>query len=82
MCWRVCILNICENIMKIKDKTNVSIILQISPQQLLDFLHIHSRIFMKFKTKAHKIVIDHHIKFHKYPIIPCGDICKIILTLV
>ena len=32
------------------------------------------------KTKAHKIVIDHHIKFHKDPSFCCGDICKTILT--
>ena len=27
--------------------------------------HKRTRIFMKFGTYAHKIVIDHHIKFHK-----------------
>ena len=32
------------------------------------------------KTEAHKIVIDHHMKFHKDPSICWGDICKTILT--
>ena len=41
---------------------------------------ICSRILMKFKTYAHKIVIDHYIKFHKDPSFRCGDICKTILT--
>ena len=39
-------------------------------------------IFMKFETKVHKIVIDHHIKFHKDQSFGCGDICKTKLTLV
>ena len=33
--WRGFIMNICENILKIKDWTNISIVLQISPQQKL-----------------------------------------------
>ena len=33
-------------------------------------------IFLKFVKKAHKIVIDHHIKFHKDPGFCCGDNCK------
>ena len=41
---------------------------------------ICARIFVKFKTLAHKIVIDHHIKFHGDPSFRCGDICKTILT--
>ena len=44
-------------------------------------MRICQRIFMKFKTLVHKIVIDHHIKFHKDPSFRCGDICKTILTL-
>ena len=42
------------------------------------FPRIDSWIFMKFKTSAHKIVIDHHIKFHEDPSFRCGDICKTI----
>ena len=39
-------------------------------------------IFMKFETLVHKIVIDHHKKFHKDQSFGCGDICKTKLTLV
>ena len=35
---------------------------------------------MKFKTLVHKIVIDHHIKFHEDPSFRCGDICKTLLV--
>ena len=45
------------------------------------FARICARIIMKFKTYAHKIVIDHHIKFHDDPSFSCGDICKPILVL-
>ena len=38
-----------------------------------------ARIFMKFKTKAHKIMIDHHIKFCEDRSFRCGDIWKTIL---
>ena len=44
------------------------------------FARICWPIFTKFKTLVHKIVIDHHIKFHKDPSYRCGDICKTILT--
>ena len=37
---------------------------------------------MKFETKANKIVIDYHIKFHEDPIFLYGDICKTILVFV
>ena len=42
--------------------------------------HIYARISMKFKTLTHKIVIDHHIKFHEDPKFCYGDICKTILV--
>ena len=42
---------------------------------------ICARIFMKLKTLAHKIVIDHHIEFHEDPSFGCGDISKTLLTL-
>ena len=42
--------------------------------------HIYARIFMKFETWSHKVVIDHQIKFHKDPSFCCGDIDKTILT--
>ena len=29
--------------------------------------HVYARILMKFDTYSHKIVIDHHIKFHEDP---------------
>ena len=41
---------------------------------------IYVRILMKFETYAHKIVSDHHIKFHEDPSLRCGDICKTILV--
>ena len=41
---------------------------------------ICSRIFMKFKTFVHKIVIDQLIKFHNNLSFCSGDICKTILT--
>ena len=40
----------------------------------------YARIFMKFKTEAHKIVLDHHKKFHEDPNFHCGDTCKTILV--
>ena len=42
---------------------------------------IYARIFKKFETKGHKIVIDHNIKFHEDPSFRCRDICKTILVL-
>ena len=36
-----------------------------SPRTYNSWAHIYARIFMKFQNKTHKIVIDHHIKFHK-----------------
>ena len=44
--------------------------------------HIYARISMKFKTLTHKIVIDHHIKFHEDPSFRCRDIWKTILVFV
>ena len=41
---------------------------------------ICSRISMKFNTLVHKIVSDHHIKFHEDPSFCCRDICKTILA--
>ena len=41
---------------------------------------IYAWILMKFETWAHKIKIDHHIKFHNDPSYRCGDICKTIST--
>ena len=41
---------------------------------------ICSRIFMKFKILVRKIVMDHHLKFHKDSSFRSGDICKAILT--
>ena len=41
---------------------------------------IYAPIWMKFDTYDHKIVIDHHIKFHEDPSFYCGDICKTILV--
>ena len=41
---------------------------------------ICAKISMKFETKAHKIVFEYHIKFHKDLSFRCGDICKTILT--
>ena len=38
-------------------------------------------IFMKFETLVHKIVIDHHKKFHKDQSFGCEDIFKTKLTL-
>ena len=35
-----------------------------------------ARIFMKFKTLALKIVLDHHTKFHKDESFRCRDIGK------
>ena len=35
---------------------------------------IYAPIWMKFDTYDHKIVIDHHIKFHEDPSFRCGDI--------
>ena len=35
---------------------------------------------MKFDTYDHKIVNDHHIKFHEYLSFCCGDISKTILV--
>ena len=43
---------------------------------------ICSPIIMKFITLVHKIVIDHHIKFHKDPSFCWGDICKTIFTFL
>ena len=43
---------------------------------------ICTRIFMKFLTLAHKIVIDPHIKFHDDWSFHLGDICKTILVFV
>ena len=37
-------------------------------------VRICARIFIKFKTYIHKIVIDYHIKFHEEPSFRCGDI--------
>ena len=37
---------------------------------------IYAQILMKFEIYAHKIVIDHHLKFHEDPRFRCGDICK------
>ena len=42
---------------------------------------ICAQIFMKFETWAHKIVIDHHMKFHEDLSFGCGDICKTNLRL-
>ena len=44
------------------------------------YVHIYARIVMKFETKAHKIVIDYQIKFHKDRSFRCRDICKTILV--
>ena len=41
---------------------------------------ICARIFMKFETYTHKIVVDNHIKFHEDLSFRCGDICKTMLT--
>ena len=41
---------------------------------------IYRRILMKFETWAHKIEIDHHMKFHKDLSYRCGDIGKTIST--
>ena len=41
---------------------------------------IYAQILMKFYTYAHKIRIDHHIKFHENLTFHCGDICKTILV--
>ena len=39
-------------------------------------IRIIALIFMKFETQVHKIVTDHHMKFHE-PLSFCyGDICK------
>ena len=38
------------------------------------------RIFMKSKTSAHEIVIDHNIKFNEDPSFRLGDIRKTILV--
>ena len=40
---------------------------------------ICARIFMKFETKVHKIVIDYHIKYLSFR---CGDICKTVQAFV
>ena len=42
----------------------------------------HARIFMKFATFAHKMVIDDHIELHEDPSFRCRDICKTILAFV
>ena len=44
------------------------------------YTRICARIFMKFETKAHKIVIDHQMKFHEDLSFCCGDVCKTILV--
>ena len=44
------------------------------------YARICSLIFIQFKTLVHKIVTDHHIKFHKDPSFRSGDICKTIST--
>ena len=53
----------------------------IASARVYDFCaRIFPRISMKFENKAHNIVIDHHIKFHKDPSFHYGDIYKTILT--
>ena len=36
-------------------------------------VHIYARIFMIFEILAHKIINDHHIKFHEDRSFRCGD---------
>ena len=45
------------------------------------YASIYARIRMKFDTYNHKIVIDHHIKFHEDPSFRCGNICKTIFNV-
>ena len=46
------------------------------------YARIYAQIWMKFDTYDHKIVIDHHIKFHEDLSFRCGDICKTIRAFV
>ena len=39
-------------------------------------MRICARIIMKLKIQAHKIVIDHHMKFYENPSFGCGDFAK------
>ena len=43
---------------------------------------MYAQIRMKFDTYDHKIVIDHHIKFHEDLSFRRGDICKTILVFL
>ena len=36
-------------------------------------VHIYARMSMKFEILAHKIINDHHIKFHEDRSFRCGD---------
>ena len=44
------------------------------------YARIYAQILMKFDKYDHKIVNDHHIKFHEDMSFRCGDICKTILV--